>query len=338
MKYALAALACLSTFGAPALAQSAGDYQPPRTVDGKPDLQGLWTNVSLTSLERSPQFKSLVIDKDQAQRVEKMRAEYAERDSKPTDPDAPAPKAGQDVGGYNAFWADAGTNFAEINGEIRSSWIVDPPSGKLPYSEAGRKTFDTELAFIRGTFDGPETRPMAERCLVGFGSTGGPPMINVMYNNTYQFVQSADHVMILVEMNHDARIIPLKDTFDSNPQWLGNSKGRWDGDTLVVETTNFNPGESLRTFFANSFFLSPDGKVTERFTRVSADRILYEFTVEDPKVYSQPWKAEMALNASPGRMYEYACHEGNYSLPGILAGAREDERKGIVTAPVNENQ
>ncbi len=341
MKYALAGMVCLAAFAAPAFAQAgpaeSGAYQPPRTVDGKPDLQGFWTNVSLTSLERAPQFKSLVVTPEQAAQIEKMRAEYAARDARPTDPSSGAPKAG-DVGGYNSFWVDAGSEFAKVNGEIRSSWIVDPPNGKLPYSAEGRKTFDTQLAFVRGTFDGPEARPMAERCLVGFGSTGGPPMINVMYNNTYQFVQAPDHVVILVEMNHDARIIPLKGAFDSNPQWLGNSKGSWDGDTLVVETTNFNPGESLRTFFANSFFLSPDGKVTERFTRVADDQILYEFTVEDPKIYTQPWKAQMPMKQSPGQMFEYACHEGNYSLPGILAGAREDERRGLTTAPVAENE
>jgi hypothetical protein len=152
-----------------------------------------------------------------------------------------------------------------------------------------------------------------------------------MYNNTYQFVQTEDYVTILVEMNHDARIIPLVKVDHTNPQWLGRSQGKWEGDTLVVTTTNFNPGESLRTFFANSFFLSPDATVTERFTRVADDQVLYEFTVDDPKIYSQPWRAEMAMNQSTGSLYEYACHEGNYALPGILAGARRDEARGIVT-------
>ncbi|MEZ5937440.1 MAG: hypothetical protein R3C52_04390 [Hyphomonadaceae bacterium] len=316
--------------GAPAALAQTGGYEPPRTTSGTPDFQGLWTNVSLTSLERPARFKSLVIPEDQATKLEAARAAADARGAAPTDPNEGAPKAGSNVGGYNNFYVDAGTHFAKINGEVRSSWIVDPADGKLPYSAQGQKAFDDGLHFVRNTFDGPETRPMAERCLVGFGSTGGPPMINVMYNNTYQFVQTDDYVMILVEMNHDARIIPLKDANQVNPQWLGNSKGHWEGDTLVVKTTNFNPEESLRTFFANSFYVSPDATVTERFTRVAEDQILYEFTVDDPKIYTQPWRAEMAMSKSDGPLYEYACHEGNYALPGILEGARKNDREGKV--------
>jgi hypothetical protein len=326
MKLHLAGLIALA-IATPAFAQEA--YQAPRTSDGKPDLQGFWTNVSLTSLERSGQFKSLVIPEADAKRLEAQRAAADARGSQRTDPNSGAPRAGQDVGGYNNFYVDAGTHYGKIKGEIRSSWIVDPPSGKIPYTPEGKKKFDENLAFVRNTFDGPETRPMAERCLVGFGSTGGPPMINVMYNNTYQFVQTPEYVVIMVEMNHDARIIPLGDTDMQLPQWLGRSKGRWEGDTLVVETTNFNPGESLRTFFAQSYMLSPDAKVTERFTRVAGDQILYEFTVNDPKLFSQVWKAEMVFNASKQPSYEYACHEGNYALPGILAGARKNDTLGL---------
>src|SRR5262249_50621575 len=141
-------------------------------------------------------------------------------------PNSGAPKAGQDVGGYNNVYVDAGTSFAKIDGSYRSSWIVDPVDGKIPYTPAGKKKFDDGLFFVRNTFDGPETRPMAERCLVGFGSPGGPPMINVMYNNTYQFVQTPDYLVIMVEMNHDARIIPLKGQLNmTQPQWLGRSSG-----------------------------------------------------------------------------------------------------------------
>ena len=328
MKMRLAGLIALSaSFAASAFGQES--FQAPRTPDGKPDLQGFWTNVSLTSLERPGQFKSLAIPEPDVKRIESQRAAADARGAERTDPTSGAPKAGQDVGGYNNFYVDAGTNFAKIKGEYRSSWIVDPPSGRIPYTAAGKKQFDDKLAFVRNTFDGPETRPMAERCLVGFGSTGGPPMINVMYNNTYQFVQTPDYVTILVEMNHDARIIPLTNgASQKNPQWLGNSKGHYEGDTLVVETTNFNPGESLRTFFANSYLLSPDAKVTERFTRIAKDQLLYEFSVNDPKLFSQVWRAEMVFNASKGALYEYACHEGNYALPGILAGARKNESLG----------
>lgn len=330
MKLRFAGLIALAIALAPAaLAQST--YQPPRTADGKPDFNGFWTNTSLTSLERSGQFKSLAIPEADAKRIEAGRAAADARASLPTDPNSGAPKAGSDVGGYNNFYVDAGTHFAKINGEIRSSWIVDPPNGKIPYSDAGKKVFEENLHFVRNTFDGPESRPMAERCLVGFGSTGGPPMINVMYNNTYQFLQTPEHVVVVVEMNHDARIIPMTNKVDQrNPQWLGNSKGRWEGDTLVVETTNFNPGESLRTFFQNSYYLSPDAKVIERFTRVSPTEILYEFSVDDPKIFSQVWKAEMVFNKSDKPAYEYACHEGNHSLPGILAGARRHDALGKV--------
>jgi hypothetical protein len=332
MNLRLTSLAALAAIASPAFGQTpaaAPAYQPPRTSDGKPDLQGFWTNVSLTSLERPGNFKSLVIPEADAKRIETQRAADNARGNERTDPNSGAPRAGQDVGGYNNFYVDAGTHYGKIKGEIRSSWIVDPPNGKIPYTPEGKKKFDESLAFVRNTFDGPETRPMAERCLVGFGSTGGPPMINVMYNNTYQFLQTPEYVVIMVEMNHDARIIPLVGGVDDKiPQWLGNSKGRWEGDTLVVETTNFNPGESLRTFFQNSYMLSPDAKVTERFTRVAADQIVYEFTVDDPKMFSQVWKAEMAFNTSKQPAYEYACHEGNYALPGILAGARKNDTLG----------
>jgi hypothetical protein len=327
MKLLLSAAMALA-LTAPAFAQQA--YSPPRTADGKPDLQGFWSNVSLTSLERSGQFKSLVIPPEDAKRLEAQRAAADARGNQRTDPNSGAPRAGSDVGGYNSFYVDAGSSYGVINGEIRSSWIVDPSNGRIPYTAEGKKRFDDGLYFVRNTFDGPETRPMAERCLVGFGSTGGPPMINVMYNNTYQFVQTPEYVVILVEMNHDARIIPLIGGVDDKiPQWLGNSKGRWEGDTLVVETTNFHPGESLRTFFAQSFMLSPDARVTERFTRVADDKIVYKFEVDDPKMFAQVWKAEMAFNTSKGTLYEYACHEGNYALPGILAGARKNDSLGL---------
>lgn len=331
MKYGVA-IAMVLALGAGAPTVMAEDvvYQPPRTADGKPDLTGFWKNTSLTSLERPGQFKSLVIPEADATRIEAARAAANERANQPTDPTTGAPRAGQDVGGYNNFYVDAGTHYAKINGEIRSSWIVEPADGRIPYTAAGRKAFEDALAFVRNTFDGPESRPMAERCLVGFGSTGGPPMINVMYNNTYQFTQTPDHVVITVEMNHDARIIPLHDNYNQSlPQWLGNSKGRWDGDTLVVTTTNFNPGDSLRTFFNASYMLAPDTVVEERFTRVSDSEIRYDFTVTDPNLFSQPWRAEKIFDRADAPPYEYACHEGNYSMPNILEGARKNDALGL---------
>jgi hypothetical protein len=314
-----------------ASAACAADYKAPRNAFGQPDFEGVWTNASLTSLERGPQFKTLTITDAQAKAMESSRARMMEAQSKPTDPNAPAPKAGEDPGGYNAFWTDPGTHMGRIRGEVRTSWLVDPADGKLPYRPEGYKLYQDTLTKARNTFDGPEARPLGERCILGFGSSAGPPMLNVLYNNNYQIQQAKDHVVIVVEMNHDARVIRLADKRRPPAHirtWMGDSVGWWDGDTLVVETVGFNPGESLRPYFGASLFLSPDAKVTERFTRISADQILYAFEVDDPKIYSRVWKAEMPLNAAKGPVYEYACHEGNYSLPGILAGARKAEAEG----------
>jgi hypothetical protein len=325
---ALAAVAAAAPL-AGACAQAA--YKAPRNAFGQPDLEGVWTNASLTGLERGPQFKTLTITDAQAKIVEQMRAKMVDAQSRPTDPNAPAPAAGQDPGGYNAFWIDAGNRMGRIKGEVRTSWLIDPADGKLPYKPEGWKLYQDTLNRARNTFDGPEARPLGERCILGFGSTAGPPMMNVLYNNHYQFQQAKDHVVIVVEMNHDARIIRLADKRRppaSMRTWMGDSVGWWEGDTLVVETVGFNPGESLRPYYGSSLFLSQEAKVTERFTRVGKDQILYAFEVDDPKVYSKTWKAEMALNTAPGPVYEYACHEGNYSLPGILGGARKAEAEG----------
>lgn len=328
MRRFLVALA-LAAMAASAQAQPA--YKAPRNAFGQPDLEGVWTNASLTGLERPAQFKSLTIPEAQARQVEQMRARMMEAQSRPTDPNAPAPKAGQDPGGYNAFWTDGGSRMGRIRGEVRTSWLVDPADGKLPYRPEGWKLYQDALNTARNTFDGPEARPLGERCILGFGSTAGPPMLNVLYNNHYQVQQARDNVVIVVEMNHDARIVRLADKRRPPGHirtWMGDSVGWWEGDTLVVETIGFHPGESLRPYFGSSLYLSPEARVVERFTRVAQDQILYAFEVDDPKVYSKVWKAEMALNAAPGPVYEYACHEGNYSLPGILAGARKAESEG----------
>jgi hypothetical protein len=158
-------------------------------------------------------------------------------------------------------------------------------------------------------------------------------MINVLYNNHYQIVQTPEHVVILVEMNHDARVIPIGrgHRSDAIRPWMGDSIGWWEGETLVVETVNMHPQESLRTNTGITFYISPDARITERFTRVADGEILYEFSVDDPKIFSRVWRAEMVMTRAEGPVYEYACHEGNYSLPGILAGARADERRGVQT-------
>lgn len=309
------------------------DYEPPRMPDGTPDMQGYWTNASLTTLEK-PDNLPVVVPEKQAMAMAGMMEASEKAANQPTDPDAPALEQGGDgVGGYNRFWMDFGSSLAKVRGEYRSTWIVDPSDGKLPYTEEGRKLAEDRLAEQRNNYDNPEVRAAAERCTVGFGSTGGPPMLNVLYNNNYQFVQAPDKVAILVEMNHQTRMIRLNEEHRPKvmDQWLGDSVGHWDGDTLVVETTNFEPDISLRAATRHRVYLSPDAKVTEHFTRISDEEIFYEFWVDDPDVYSQTWKGEMVLRKTEGPIYEYACHEANYSLPGILAGARREEREAAKT-------
>lgn len=304
------------------------NYTAPRTEWGAPDLQGVWTNASLTSLERDEMFKGKPFLTDaEAAEFERTNAfaQFSAEDAKPTDPSVKAEKT-SDPGGYNAFWLDPGTKLAVVNGEHRTSFIVDPANGKVPYTPAGAKAFGAARASIN--FDGPENRALGERCLVGFGSTSGPPMLPDVYNNNYQIVQSQDVVLILVEMVHDARIVRMngKPLPKEMSPWMGDSVGRWEGDTLVVETTNLHPGQKAHYGIKQRFYLPPTGKVTERFTRVAADKILYEFTVEDSEAYTQPWRGQVPMLKTNDQIYEYACHEGNYALPGILAGAREQEK------------
>ena len=307
----------------------AAGYVAPRLSIGQPDLTGVWSNSSNTVMTRPGKFKTLVLsDAEEA----KARAENPSNIRQATDDNQKESDGlldGKDLAsgrGYNAFWIDPGTAYANVKGTWRTSWIVDPPSGQVPFSEEGKKLLTT-LRGGRGRgsgYDNPEERGAGERCIVGFGGSGGPPMMNVLYNNNYQIIQSPDHVVIVVEMNHDARIIPLNAKHKPtalNP-YLGDSIGWWEGDTLVVETINVNPegGSQVR--------LTPGGKITERFTRYSDTQVLYEFEVNDPALYSQVWKGEVGMNKVDGNVYEYACHEGNHGLMGILEGGRAADRNG----------
>lgn len=306
-------------------------WEVPRTVYGVPDLQGVWTSASITTLERDPALgNTLIVDAEQARQIEQNAAlnVLTEADNAPSDPDRAPPTDGDTDTGYNAFWIDPGTRLAQIDGQFRTSWIVEPESGQIPYAQAAGMAF---MEYGQSTgYDGPEQRPLGERCMVGFGSSGGPPMLPVLYNNNLQLVQSEDYVMILVEMNHDARIIRLNSEHlgDEFSPWLGDSVGHWDGDTLVVETVNFHPQQSFRFAIKHVLYMPPTAKVTERFTRTGPSEILYEFTVKDDAAYTQPWSAQIPFRTAEGSLYEYACHEGNYALPGILAGARREEREG----------
>ncbi len=323
---------------APAVAQAPASMTKPRTMprtpDGKPDIQGNWTNATLTPLERPGENTPLVMSKEEVAKREKGFADRRERLAQSSDPDRPAPPKGGDgstgaagrVGGYNYFWIDPGDRVAVVNGEHRASLITDPPNGKVPPStpEAAKRAQD-RLAVMkgRGQFDHPELRPLAERCLMSFGSNAGPPMLpNYFYNNNYQIVQTKDAIMILVEMVHDVRVIRIGG--EPLPKhvrpWMGDSIGRWEGDTLVVETTNFHPLQQFRGASENL-------KVTERFARVDAETILYKFTIEDPTTFTSSWGGEVPFRRTEELIYEYACHEGNYALSNVLSGERDRERR-----------
>ncbi|MDD9896355.1 MAG: hypothetical protein OXU24_11335 [Gammaproteobacteria bacterium] len=308
----------------------AQEWEPPRTAHGKPDLQGVWTNKTLTPLTRDREFgEQRALSLEQATRLEAGHQDYLDAEFADSDPDrgagfgAQADDDGNTDDGYNEFWKDLGTRIQVIAGEYRSSIIVDPPNGQIPYAGDPRARF-RRAPGSPGPYDGPEGRPLAERCLLSFGSHSGPPMLPVMYNNNYQFVQTEDYLMILAEMAHDARIIRLdgSEHLMGMNKWMGDSVGRWEGDTLIVATKGFNPQQNFRGSSKNLH-------VIERFSRISESEILYSFTVEDPTVFSQPFTGELVFNARPNQesMYEYACHEGNYALSRILAGARELERQ-----------
>jgi hypothetical protein len=319
---------------APAPAGKTTGWTMPRTPDGHPDLQGNWTNATLTPLER-PNGQPAVLSTAEVAKIEKGMADRVEQLAQPSDPNRPAPPQGGDgstgaagnVGGYNNFWIDPGDRVAIVNGEPRSSLIVDPPDGRVPaLTPEGRERQAARLARSKqfGQYDNPENRPLGERCIMSFGSNAGPPMLpNYFYNNNYTIVQTKDHVMILAEMVHDARIIRMSG--ERLPKhvrpWMGDSIGRWEGDTLVVETTNFHPLQLFRG-------ASDNLKVVERFTRVDADTILYKFTIDDPTTFTAPWSGEVPFEALNELVYEYACHEANYALSNILSGERAQERKG----------
>ena len=314
-----------------ASAASAASYHAPRTAFGDPDLQGLWTNASLTTLERPDGIKTLVVTPEIAAKYEAANRQRLAENDKPTDPGKGAPPQADDPGGYNSFWLDYGSKFGVVNGQIRSSWITDPADGHVPYSAKGRQDMMASAIPQFRNFDGPEVRSLGERCIVGYGSTGGPPMLNVLYNNNYQIVQSPGFVTIVVEMNHNARIIRLNAPHlpPNIRPWLGDSVGHWEGETLIVETTNINPNQRFTADIRHRLYVAPDSKVTERFTRVAPDQILYEFRIEEPNTYTQPWSGQIPMRATKGPMYEYACHEGNYALRDILAGARQQEGKKV---------
>jgi hypothetical protein len=298
-------LAVLLAFGLTQPTAAAGPYRAPRNAIGQPDFEGIWTSNSFSRLERPDVYPSVVITEAQARAIR-----------------PPPLIAPDDVGQDDSETYDEGLALARINGQIRTAWIVDPPDGRLPFTSAGRAR-----AVKPPTFDGPEPRSNQERCLMM--PAVGPPISNGLYNNNLQVLQTRDHLVIFFEQNHEARIVPIgRRAHGPVSRWMGDTVGWWEGEAFVMETTHFAPAQSLRTYPLGRMYLSPDAVVTERLERVSPTQILYSYTVADPENYTRPWRGEMPLNASKGPIYEYACHEGNYSLPNILAGARAQERAG----------
>jgi hypothetical protein len=316
--------------------------------DGHPDLQGTYDLATLTPLERPAGAKAILSD-EEAAKLEKAVAAITQAGDRPIKGDRPAPPKGGDgslgaagnVGGYNTFWLDAGSSYSIVNGERRTSLVVDPPDGRVPaFTAAAQQRFaaarvsrptsdatqsnDPGLETAPGAYDDPERRPLGERCLLGFGSTSGPPALpNYFYNNLHKIVQTPSSVLILNEMVHDARIVRMNAQHlpKSIRKWMGDSVGHWEGDTLVVETTNFTD----KTRFRGS---SDDLRVIERFTRVDPRTLLYRFTIEDPATWARPWTGEYAWPATDELLYEYACHEANYALENVLRGARRREADG----------
>jgi hypothetical protein len=281
------------------------------------NLEGVWTFSTLTPLERPAEFANKPeLTSEEAAAYERRMVEQNNRDRRNSSAEA-------DLGGaYNEFWWDRGTHLATVRGKKLTSLIVDPPDGRIPaLTPEGQQRAAARAADRRDhAADGPENRSLGERCLM---FNAGPPMLSGPYNNYVQIFQFADHIVILNEMIHDARIVPL-DGRPHAPQsvrsWQGDSRGRWDGNTLVVDTTNFSDKTTFR---------GADERLhlVERFTRVDNAMLLYEFTVDDPTAFTKPWSAVLPMTKTNDRVFEYACHEGNYALVGILRGARAQESR-----------
>jgi hypothetical protein len=317
-----------------------------RTAFGQPDISGAWTNVSMTPESRPANIKGAAYTLEEAAKIEGAAEEYAKEQNQASDPNAGAPKAGGEapksgtrsefasaggaVGGYDYGWLDPGTRIGRVNGEPRTS-VLTTPDGRAPKVKAGVTVPNpyAGLRRIEDRFNNPETMSLGERCIMSFGRNAGPPMLaNGFYNNNYEIVQGKDQINIVVEMVHDVRQIRLnsKHRTDGIRPWMGDSIGHWEGETLVVETTNIPQGMAYHGSWKNL-------TVTERFTRKAADRLLYQFTINDPDLWDAPWGGEYEFRPLSGHIYEYACHEGNYALEHMLAGAREEEKRAAAGTP-----
>jgi hypothetical protein len=306
-----ATLVALAVLPHVAGAQS-GAADPPRMPDGKPDLQGVWTNATITPFERPQELAEKAFFTAEEAAAYEARIVGARTDA--------PPRAG-DVGNYNQVWFDQGTRVVKT---LRTSLVVDPPDGRVPVRPEAEEERAYDLAHVTDSY---EHMSLWDRCI-----TRGVPagMFPAGYNNAYQITQVSGYVVITYEMIHESRIIPLdgRAHVDASIRlWNGDSRGRWEGDTLVVDTTNFNGKGQISTSAAGGRMRgipqSDAAHIIERFTRMDADTILYEVSIDDPKIYTRPWKLEIPLTHDPDYViYEYACHEGNYALPNILGGGR----------------
>jgi hypothetical protein len=309
-----------------------------RTPDGRPDLTGIYDANTLTPVERPAQFSGLILSDDEATTLARGSAERTAKAEEPSDPNRQAPQVGGNVGGYNTFWMARGTRVVSVNGKKRSSIVIDPPDGKIPPMTAGGRARDETFGGLAGRndvlerrgerpsgFDDPELRPLGDRCLTGWGWTAGPPILpNYLYNNLKQIVQTPTHVMILTEMVHEVRVVRIggKHLPPQVRNWSGDSVGRWEGDTLVVETTNIRK----QAAYGNA---SEQLKITERFTPADENTLSWQVRFEDPATWAAPWALEMPLKRdAESTPFEYACHEGNHGLRNILSAARAAEHGG----------
>jgi hypothetical protein len=353
-------LACATVAAQGAAPKAASKpYSPPRMADGHPDLQGTFDAATMTPVERPAVYGNrLVLTPKEAYDIEHYEEQRMVKSAQPSDANRTAPEVGGDrsptnsyleqvfrggggvVGGYNTFWISPGQELATINGEKRTSIIIDPPDGHMPPVKPEARERNARILATRvspdaaegdtrqappGQYDNPEARPLAERCLLGFSNTSGPPTLpNYWYNNLKQIVQTPDTVLILNEMVHDARVVRMNAQHlpSAIRKWMGDSVGRWDGDTLVIDTTNFTD----QTQFRGS---SLDLHVVERISRLDDKTLLYHFTVDDPTTWDRPFTGEYPWRASDDHIFEYACHEGNYALENILRAQRTADKEAV---------
>ena len=305
-----------------ALAGRLADAQTARTPWGAPDLQGTWSNATLTPLQRPADLKDKeFFTPEEAKAYVKQRLAAQSGDE-----NIEKDKTTGNVGSYNDAWMDRGNDIVPTR---RTSLIVEPKTGRVPpFTAEAQRQFERDVAYAAAhPADTPEDRYLTERC-IGFGG-GHAPMLPEPYNNNYYIVQTPDYVTIMAELNHEVRIIPIDGRAhlpDRVTQWVGDSRGHWEGDTLVVETTNTKPNRHYYGVQMLDSLVSDKFKVVERFTRTARDQIRYTATVSDP-VFTAPWTVEIFMHPQRGQMVEYACHEGNYGLRGLLSATREEERK-----------